>query len=714
MSRAADLPFKPSSATGQSVTSVSIGGRALFYRLLHFNVFLDNQQLAQAFLNQSLERAGRHYYNRYTELGDDPMASLTVESNIEPMSVGEAGFVESLRQSAPVLLTEPCWLQDVCQATSNQEVTAAALMRVYLALSAAHLDDAYRALLAQFGLASPPLHSASYSQRKDLLSGFIDFAAVQLALADNPRRYEAELLGFTLAYCRSSTPVEQYFPDQTGQTDFFRRRRALLACQSEGVARMLDDWLALNAGPKAQAWQRIQAGFWLYRDLVERCRSQLGRHLLHHPSATEAMLQLLQRKTAAAIGHHHRVQLQGQNLDDWFRGLPETGGELLTALRRSSYVDAAEPQNSRLLKLFEFNGPMFGILDQQELAVVKNWLSDQSTATAEPLNPRSDHEDRPVRFVVSKSEDLGRLSNRQLYYYLLNAEYYPQVLPPAAAKVSRQLAIFGRLSRLPFKRYSHARFERYLHATYQHEMAAYRPLSGKPNISRAAYRWGLKQIAPTVLIDGVWLQHCSRLRCSHPEIAAILTGIYADELGRGRLQQSHPVVFSNLLEALGIDLPPIASKAFSEHENFVDSAFDLPVFMLALAKFPQRFLPELLGLNMAIELSGLGRGYLSLIDELNYWGIDATIARLHVTIDNFADGHAAQAKEAIKLYLDEVLVGQGEQAMQQHWRRIFSGYVSLNRICWRFKLAVPAVYMFNKMTRRSLISDNNNKKNSSL
>jgi hypothetical protein len=138
----------------------------------------------------------------------------------------------------------------------------------------------------------------------------------------------------------------------------------------------------------------------------------------------------------------------------------------------------------------------------------------------------------------------------------------------------------------------------------------------------------------------------------------------------------------------------VHSAAFVEHPGFINSAFDLPVYMLALSSFSVAFLPELLGLNMAIELSGLGKGYMRLVDEWNYWGIDSTIAKIHISIDNYASGHTFLAKKAIQLYMDEVLQSVGDRAiLDKHWRRIYTGYASLRFVGARFKLGLPVGYL---------------------
>jgi len=163
----------------------------------------------------------------------------------------------------------------------------------------------------------------------------------------------------------------------------------------------------------------------------------------------------------------------------------------------------------------------------------------------------------------------------------------------------------------------------------------------------------------------------------HPQVAERLSKIYYDEIGAGVISQNHPYIVRQLLESQGIRLPPVHSPEFIAVRHFLDSAFDLPVYLLAISLVSREYLPELLGLNLAIEISGLGRVYLRLADELAYWGINPTLVNLHTTIDNTASGHSALAMQAIQIYLDSIAMREGKQAMQAQWRRISNGYCSL-------------------------------------
>jgi hypothetical protein len=100
---------------------------------------------------------------------------------------------------------------------------------------------------------------------------------------------------------------------------------------------------------------------------------------------------------------------------------------------------------------------------------------------------------------------------------------------------------------------------------------------------------------------------------------------------------------------------------------------------------------------LAIELSGLGRLYMSLEEGLQYWGIDAGIVKVHISADNFASGHAAMAKQAVQAYLDEIAACYGTQEMHKHWRRIYTGYGSLGTASLRFLAALVSRYFLKKI-----------------
>lgn len=704
-------PFDPSLQPVFSGTTLAAAlnyrqeGRHLFYALMHVAEHYEVLPLAHHYLKQHLLEVDElHSSNFYKDYHTDQIDSVLKTASDLPLP-HMTSLNGCLRPCAPVILTEPCWLQAVSQAATCQTPLAVKLMSVYLQLTQnrpyLHL---YRAWLLAAGYDPPPMQAWAFAEDATIDGCIFDFAAIQLALASFPRVFFPELLGFTLAYCQAPA-LSDYFPaaEQLQTPDspsrFMSARKQSAASQLPAVMTVTRDYFQLFADQTKDLWRRLQCGFWLYQAHKQRCYRQFSLQSEHVLSPDQAFVELLQTKAAAAFGHHGKIRLAGQSLDDWFKQSPFDSEDFLTALKQSPYIDPQNPADSPLLKLFDFGGPMFGVLDEAEKKIVTNWLIAEKTG----------HQNQPVTAQTTaisplkidnhavSSIDYAKLDNRKLYYYLVNADLFPEVITAAENKVRGILRLSQLCSWLPFKRYSHQAFDDYIAALYRNEVDAYEPLEGAPKLAKQAYRWGIEQFAPTILTDGCWLQNANQAS-AYPAISGILHKIFSDECGNGILEQNHPYIYRQLLDSLAIDLPPIHSEAFINYPGFISGAFDIPVYLLAISRCCGRFLPELLGLNMAIELSGLGRVYLRLAEELKYWDINPAIVNVHISIDNLASGHAALAKKAIRLYLDEILAAYGERDMHLQWRRIYTGYRSLQIASSRFKVALVVNYLLKGTT----------------
>lgn len=657
---------------------------------------------AYSFINQNLSKIKTDYeidstqgYDQHKLQNLNFIAIPALEKEVQL----QGNLYSCLQQTTSLHLNPASWLENVFQISCSQSPIALKVLELYLHLNQKikNLTALYKSLLL---LSRGEDQSFSY-QHTQLIgdnTAVLELAIIQQALARFPRVFFAEILGFTLAYCQSSSIVEICFPQHQLQTEYFNQRNQSFQKQIPLIHSIINTYLEnFPAQQQALLWQRFQTGFWLYQQKMNCCRDSFDKTFQRSISTDQAVINLLQTKAAAAIGHHHRIVLKGKSLDSWFSDFSADPQAFLLLLKQSDYVDKQTPANSQLLKLFEFNGPMFGVLNKQELELIKLWLQNTKVDTAIKREREQEKTDLKPSDKTIRLKKYHGLSNRELYFYLLNADLFPDVLPTAELKV-RHLFRFCRIfSRIPFKHYSDEKLNCFITTVYQQEMKAYQPLQGMPKISKAAYIWGIKQIAPMILIDGCWLQHSLALKSSYPEIAELLFHIYCDESGQGQLQQNHPYIFKQLLDSLSISLPPAHSAEFNTQASLINSSFDLPVYMLALSQFPVQFLPELLGLNMAIELSGLGKSYMTLVDEWRYWGINPSIAEIHISIDNIASGHTFLAKKAIQLYMDKLLQETANQVvLNQHWQRIYTGYASLQLVSTRFKLCLPVSYIVNK------------------
>ncbi len=612
-----------------------------------------------------------------------------------------------LEQFAPLALTEASWLNTSFQAANAHSEVSARLFRIYSQLvsdgTGGRITSRYRTLMLHYGPSMPGIYTQAFCQQRTVLDASFRVAAVQLCLALQSRTYLAEILGYTLAHAYGS-PLLAFVAWLNKTHDVGR------VAQGKGASLFAggnDDLRTISLGAVSayisafddpaevsRQYRRIWSGIRLYETLHDALWAQLEVQLHHPPNAADDVLRLLRQKANYAQGYHRSVRVGDKTLDEWFATGLTHGEEFLRALAASSYFDTDHPEKSPFVKqLTGPEGPMFGVFTKPEIELILQWLRSASHRSTSASLVRSEALNLSANSVKQNAR-LEKLSNRELYYRLVNVDRHRDVLPIAKSFVARVLRAverwsgFSRATELPWFDYCHDRFHQCIETLYRNEMDAYQPVSGYPRFSKEVYVWGVEQFAPTLLVDGCWLQNTGRVIDTNPEIAERLGSIYADEIGNGQPVENHPNIYRRLLASLQIQLPEFDTPEFSQHAGFLDSAFDLPVYLLAISQFPQSYLPEILGLNMAIELSGLGAGYLRLAESLEYWGIDARIVRVHLSIDNLASGHSAIAREAIGLYLDEVRVNGGEAAVQRHWRRIWIGFVSLGTVPRVFKYAL--------------------------
>ncbi len=582
-----------------------------------------------------------------------------------------------LRALAPALLLDGVWLARAAQPATAHRATESHLFELYCRIVG--LDDPssspplrLRASLTTAGVPLPDLDHPGFFHEPGFPDFALTFPCLHLCLLHRPRTFFSELLGYTLAHAYRETAWWDA-PEPVGPS--FKEQVRLLASA------------ALESYPSRDAHvERVRAGWALYRHALDTLLREAGEFVGRKSTAEAAMVALLKTKLPEAIGHHRRIKVAGRSLDQW---LAESGTDcrpLLRALRDSPEVDRACPAASRLIRAMDFGGPMFGVFDGQERQVCLAWIEDP--VKARPTNLAQIPGSGPPTIMDTISGRRGRKAaprgpaRRRLYALLLRAES-PADCPPAAdAFVQRMLrrARWLRLMQPAYRRfpYSPEAFRRYTETLHRRELDRYHPPSGPPRIGREFCRWAVLQLAPAILVDGSWLAGIATASERLDAIGRHLLKTYADELGNGRPEWNHPNVYRRLLASLNIELPSFDSEAFAQDSRFVDAAFDIPVYLLAIGLRAQRYFPELLGLNLAIELSGLGAGYMRTIDLLRHHGIDPAIVQLHLSIDNLSSGHAARARDAITLYLDAIGRREGLDAVQAQWRRIWTGYGSLN------------------------------------
>lgn len=649
---------------------------SLCQRLLNGPLQAGDLTLTEEWLSREFQALGAEPDSNLPSLGEPWHCPLLTTNTSNSVATADR-----LRALAPLYLLEGVWLARIALPTNGHEPVPALLLRIYL--DTVGLDDPtqsppllFRARLLREGIQLPPLHSHDFFISANFPASILRFCTWHLVLMHRPRRFLPEILGYTLAHaCRVTESAEQ------PELPALRSRQAAWARE------------AVDAGSRqGLGTERMSRGWALY---IRNCRAvhdEVPAWETEPNMTQEARLSgIIKAKLPHALGYHTRVRLQGKSLDDWLRDPTGDLVPLLHALRDSPHVQVQCPAASRLLRAMDFGGPMFGVFSASERQAFLNWIESPNRLPHHPPSPmpvdeasagnpgsRDDTDPLPARAALPPQ---ARRSRRELYLALLQAESPGDAPAGAEAVIRRVLRRTRWLHPLrwgapPFD-YSAESLRAFTETRHRAEIDRYRPLPGAPKVDRDFCRWAIRQLAPAILNDGAWLADIAGPAEQLDEVQRYQLRIYVDELGEGRPEWNHPNVYRRLLKEQGIDLPEFDTEAFAQHPTLLDTAFDIPLYLLAIGLLGERYRPEQLGLNLAIELSGLGAGYLRAIDILRYHGIDPTIIRLHLSIDNLASGHAALAREAIVLYLEEIRRLGGSTAVELAWRRVWLGYQSL-------------------------------------
>lgn len=687
----ADARFlEPSSGKGETGPYGECSDRELFYSLLHLEHYPQALPAAFGRLRAWLERADE------TASRKDPSANDLISLRAENLSPRQSRAL--LLHYSPCGLLDYCWLEGVSNASINHTEVAALLFRILL--SARERRAAYRRLLQSAVPTLPDVRAWSFCRQPEIVDEAFQAAWIRLCLGCFPTVFLGELIGFTQAHFHRRGPLDGLLhrnADEAPDSDL----RSLENYADEAAASFLAQ--AENASERSDRELRIRRGYALSALLDEALFQRLWEKVVRTEIAEEVAV-LVGRKAPYAAGLHKKLELNGKRFDHWFRADPFLPHEFLKALAQSPYLDRQHPEKSRLLEAMGSEGRMCGVFSDEERRLLLAWI-DAGTPLPSRLTAPAIEAHRcagPEKHPSPKPADERPLDRRALYHHLINSDLHPDIFTSARRLVERELR-WARLETLRKRNrglgyfdYDPALFESRIEALYRAEIERYRPFTPPPKLSREAYRFGIEQFAPAILVDGCWLQNIARDRTGD-EVTERLFRIFGDEIGNGRCRDNHGNVYRELLAQLDIALPEITTPEFSRHRGFLDRAFDLPNYLLAISLFPETYLPEIIGLNLAIELSGLGAVYMRLTDEMEYWGIDSRIVRLHLSIDNMENGHAALARQAVVLHLEQIRARGGKDDRDAHWKRILTGYRSLRTVLRPFLWQLALHYFFRFM-----------------
>lgn len=279
------------------------------------------------------------------------------------------------------------------------------------------------------------------------------------------------------------------------------------------------------------------------------------------------------------------------------------------------------------------------------------------------------------------------LDPRELFYKLLNVSAFPEIRPNARAYVDAWLQWaedFSVHKHTPeaqaFFPYTEQAFRNRLELIYQElvdEAQDFDPEADGQFTTYEAMCTYTIQWSPFNLIDGAWLRN---IGTTGPidEVRALLYSVSMDELGDGVVSMNHCNIYRDLCHSIGYYPPPIEAREFAYDPNFLDSAFTVPAFQLAISEFTEDYYPELIGMTLMLEWEVVQLKQTR--DSMIYTGLDPHFYVMHIGIDNAVNGHGQRAADAVCLYLQNMRLAGGEDAVQRAWRRIWNGFVAFGSI----------------------------------
>jgi hypothetical protein len=594
---------------------------------------------------------------------------------------------------APLASLSGAWLQWMSEPGNAEE---AVTMRV-LALFAgdvgvghprASRGSAYLSLMRHLRVAVHAHPASQLAQDRRIADQSFYLPAVALTMSRRPDVYRGEIIGLDICLREAGMlppldGVQTRLPHAIdwGALDPSRARtpdgppavedaRAVAAAFVESAG---------TAGATA-----IERGFaWAFGALRRWC-DEVYQELDAARDPAFEMAELVRSRAREASAYHDRFSVQGRPLKEWLAEARTDPIPFLTALANSRLVRPGRSEASRLTgALVSEKGPMFRVFPDNDLDTIKRWIDALPADPGQRAGWRPPAH-QPRRIMLRPAPDGARGDGdapadlRQAYTYLLRRTITPATRRYAQRYVEKRLARCRRdmepsAQSLPVEQPVDGLRPWLLDQHDLHNTEFHNGL-GDPLPDRADLIDSTLQLAPLTLIDGSWLAGYTDYQLASSERGHFLFDIYWDELGNGDLSLNHPLIYRAMLQEMGIDLPPTRSPEFAAWPGFRDRSFETPVYWLAIGRFPRTFEPEILGLNLAMELSGVGGNYRRGRQALKKHGFSTAFVDIHNTIDNVATGHSAWAADAI----DDYLAQQTPTARADAWDRIRAGYRSLN------------------------------------
>ncbi|MFD0971263.1 iron-containing redox enzyme family protein [Plantactinospora endophytica] len=622
---------------------------------------------------------------------------------------------------APLGLASGAWLQWLTSPGTADQPLFLRILRLYASdIGAGHpgaaRGDAYLGLLRQLRASENAVPLARLAGEPRIDDTAFRLPALLLLMSRRPGDFCQELVGADLCLRAVGLPPPLALARPELRADW---AAIDYSAARDGGPAPTEECHAIAdalAGKAPESAARVLAGFaWTLaalRDQAEALHAQL--HASLDPGYDMAELMRLRAREGSV--YHHQVRIEDRSLSAWLTDCRDDPRPFLDVLARSRLVKPGRSAASLLVTgLVGERGPMFRVFSPDDLTIIRRWIdalpatpgSPAAAVADEPAGTRAAVEGTPDRQRLAVLTDLleagaapgrGPSDLREAYRMLMTRTGGPELRDWSLRYVNGWLArarhrMTPRSVPLPV-RWTTEGLRPWLQTQHDRHGVEFEESADIPLPPREAVVDDAVQTALLTLIDGSWLQGFTDYELASSDIGHSLFATYWDELGNGEAALNHPLIYREVLREMDVDLPPTASPEFAAWPGFRDVSFELPVYWLCIGRFPRTFLPEVLGLNLAMELSGVGGSYRRASQALRTYGFSTRFVDIHNTIDNVATGHSAWAADAVDTLMSSLPDSSGAGGRSEVWARVRAGYRSLNP---------PGGFMARRAARRARI-----------
>jgi hypothetical protein len=270
-------------------------------------------------------------------------------------------------------------------------------------------------------------------------------------------------------------------------------------------------------------------------------------------------------------------------------------------------------------------------------------------------------------------ERYSALSHTELYYCCANSDLHPAIhvfgrvfVSEVFAQLERAMASDERLNSQHPPAYSERTVAEIVAAQHEKNVRSRPEMTARPVRDDDP-----NEDVPSIIqvFDGSWLQGFADVERADFEEYGWLFRIYASEHGDGDWDYNHCQIFRRAFAQLGPDvmLPKTDRRLYDLFEIGVAA-----VATLAVSLNTRRFMPEILGINLGIEATGVGGSYMDQWKSARGPGARyrALAWRLHNSIDNYADGHTKWSLSAVQSFMRRVKDAT-PAAVEREWQKIW-------------------------------------------